>query len=501
MSLVVIGPRGSGDNWVTEAAAAASLLGDRWEAIFVVSGALESMVHAGPIILYSSPNGLWDAMNEGLAVATGEQVFFVSPAQIPDPVTASQIIAELADLVGVDAVYFDDAPIGVQPAFVKPAFSPERLRSQDYWGTMVAYRRAFLLKIGAGRAETCGAELYDLALRSSRLARSVGNSRLQLASVAQALEGSWYQGISAREAGSRFALQEHLSETGGGIVEAIGLDGGHLTRRAVVGAPLVSIVIPTGGTSAKVRGETRIMVLGAVRSITGISTYTNFEFIFVVDETTPAQVRSELRAATGSRSTFVEWAQPFSFSGKMNLGVLHAKGEFVLLLNDDVELITADWIESMLSLAQLPQAGTVGAMLYYEDDTIQHAGHAYYRLDVTHIGLGSKRGARGPSDGLLVEREVAGNSAACCLIKRELFLRAGGFSPLLPGNFNDVDLCMKVSALGYTSYWTPHAELYHFESKSRDPRVSEYEVQTTWGRWEHLFYDSDMWPTDPHQVY
>jgi GT2 family glycosyltransferase len=243
----------------------------------------------------------------------------------------------------------------------------------------------------------------------------------------------------------------------------------------------------------------RVMVVEAVRSIMNISTYRNFEFVFVVDATTPAVVQSELRAMAGERATFVQWLEPFSFSRKVNLGVLQARGEFVLILNDDVELITPDWIESMLALAQLPRAGTVGAMLYFEDDKIQHAGHAYYRLNVTHIGLNSERGAAGPFGGFLVEREVAGNTAACCMMTRELFLKAGGFSTLLPGNFNDVDLCLKISTLGYQSYWTPFAELHHFESKSRDPRVSASEVRTTWGRWEHLLYASDLWPTDPHE--
>ena len=92
-------------------------------------------------------------------------------------------------------------------------------------------------------------------------------------------------------------------------------------------------------------------------------------------------------------------------------------------------------------------------------------------------------------------------TAACSMMPRSVFFKIGGFSTLLPGNFNDVDLCMKVASLGYHSYWTPFAELYHFESKSRDPRVALYEIQTAWGRWEHLFWESKYWPEDPHTVY
>jgi GT2 family glycosyltransferase len=243
------------------------------------------------------------------------------------------------------------------------------------------------------------------------------------------------------------------------------------------------------------------MVVEAVRDVVTASTYRNFEFVVVIDEIASQSVRDELVQIAGERMRFVEWTGPFSFSRKMNVGVLHARGEYVLLLNDDVELISPGWIESLLALAQMPNAGMVGPMLYFEDDTIQHAGHAYYRNDVTHIGLHSERGASGPFDGFLLEREVAGNTGACTLMTKALYLEAGGFSHLLPGNFNDVDLCMKVLSLGYQSYWTPYVELYHFESKSRDPRVAAYEIETAWGRWQHLLWYSPMWPTDPHELF
>jgi GT2 family glycosyltransferase len=499
ISLVVIAaptPLANGARAVVPVSAS---LDKGWEVVFVSGSAVSSSADALLRRVVSSSDTLSGAMNDGISRATGEYVVFIGPDQMPNTVLAAKVFTEIAKRPKADVVYFDDAPRARTPGFIKPAFSPERLRNQDYFGDFVAYRRDFLLAIGAGRPEARGSELYDLALRSSRAAVSISNSRIQISRAAKPLEASWYPEDAVRQASTKLVLQEHLDQTGGGVVEKIGANGIHRTRRSVKGTPLVSIVIPTGGTSAVVLGMQRVMVVEAVRGIMNISTYTNFEFVFVVDATTPAGVQSELRAIAGERATFVNWSEPFSFSGKMNLGVLQARGEFVLILNDDVELITPDWIESMLALAQLPLAGTVGAMLYFEDDTIQHAGHAYYRLNVTHIGLNSERGAAGPSGGFLVEREVAGNTAACCMMTRELFLKIGGFSTLLPGNFNDVDLCMKVSTLGHQSYWTPYAELHHFESKSRDPRVSASEVRTTWGRWEHLFYDSDLWPTDPHE--
>lgn len=402
---------------------------------------------------------------------------------------------------GIDIVYGDERIDG--EIFAKPDHSPERLRSHDLLGPATIYRRTLLERIGGLRPGVEGAELYDLALRASRAAEGVAHVR----EVVSSREGGY---SAAREwAGDdrvvlesiRAVLEDHLSATGGGRVEAVDLDGFHRTSRIVDGSPLVSIVIPTRGTSAMVRGVERCMVVEAVRSVVERSSYTNVEFVIVIDDVAEEWVYDELRAIAGDAVRFVLWTRPFSFSDKMNLGVVHARGEFVLLLNDDVEVISEDWIEALLSLGQLPGAGIVGGMLYFDDDSIQHAGHAYRRLDVTHIGLHSDRGAAGPFDGFRVEREVAGNTGACALMTRSLFLEAGGFSSLLPGNFNDVDLCMKVARLGYQSYWTPRAELYHFESKSRDPRVAASEIRIAWGRWEDGFWDSPYWPTDPHIVY
>lgn len=450
----------------------------------------------------STTAGLADAVALGISAATGDFVTLLGPDDALAPGAVAAIAGGVLAEPGLDVVYTDEGATGRSPAFAKPAFSAERLRTQFYLGSATAYRRTLLAEIGGVRDGVEGAELYDLALRATRASPRVGHvGGAQCVVGAPALSELWRPEDDVVLDSTRRVLEEHLAATGGGTVESVSLGGTHRTHRAVQGSPLVSIVIPTRGDRAVVRGVDRCMVVEAVRGIVEHSTYENFEFVVVIDDVADDSVREQLVEIAGDRMRFVGWSAPFSFSGKMNLGVLHAAGEYVLLLNDDVELITPGWIEAMLALAQRPGAGLVGTMLYFDDDTIQHAGHAYYKLDVTHIGLGSERGAAGPFDGFLVEREVAGVTAACAMIATSVFLEAGGFSTLLPGNFNDVDLCMKVHALGYQSYWTPYAELYHFESKSRDPRVAAYEIRTAWGRWEHLFYDSPLWPTDPHELF
>jgi hypothetical protein len=373
---------------------------------------------------------------------------------------------------------------------MKPIFSPERLRCQFYFGDLVFYRRELFIAIGGVDSGLPGAELYDLALRATRAA--VGVEHLDRPLFMR--EGPHAELGEAALESTRVALTSHLAATGGGEVRAVNADGVHDTRRLVVGEPLISIVIPTRGVFSQVDGERRCFVIDAVRSIVDRSTYRNFELVLVVDAVAEDNVIAELEAIAGTRLHLVPWNKPFNFSQKVNLGVLHSRGEFVLLLNDDVDVISPDWLESLLALAQRPGAGMVGGMLYYADDTIQHAGHAYYKGDASHIGLDVPRGDRGPLDGYLVEREIGGVTAACAMMPMSVFHTVGGLSNLLPGNFNDVDLCMKVTWLGYEIYWTPHAELYHFESKTRDASVHAFEVDVAWGRGGFRMDDRRYWP-------
>lgn len=445
---------------------------------------------------------LEQALTIGLKLAFGRFITFLGPNDVLAPNALAVLQRASQDSPESDVLYTNEGYRSGQRPFVKPSHSPERLRSQNYWGLVSLFKRELIERIGLAGAGAEGAELYDLALRASRVAASILNVNVIGGLVGTpGISALWYPEFRQRRKATIRSLEAHLAATGGGRVEEVGEGDVFRTSRIHHGNPLVSIVIPTRGSHGLVRGVDRCMVVEAVRSVMEKSTYTNFEFVIVIDAEAAEDVRGSLRDLAGARLRFVDWSRPFSFSDKMNLGVVHARGEYLLLLNDDVELITPDWIERLLALAQLPKSGLVGAMLYFEDDTIQHAGHAYYRLDVTHIGLHSERGAAGPSNGFLVEREVAGVTAACALVSKRVFIEAGGFCSLLPGNFNDVDLCMKVASLGYQSYFTPYVELYHFESKSRDSRVAASEIRTAWGRWEHLFWDSPLWPTDPHETF
>ena len=240
-------------------------------------------------------------------------------------------------------------------------------------------------------------------------------------------------------------------------------------------------------------GDLRCMVLDAVRSVIDKSSYGTFEIIIVLDDTAPAGLANELRGID-PRVRVLGWDKPFNFSAKANYGAFCASGDLILFLNDDVEVISPGWLEALIALCQLPNSGMAGAMLYYPDGTIQHAGHVHRNGAPDHVGKGDARGSVGPGSGYVVEREVSGVTAACALVVREAFEAVGGFSLQFPINYNDVDLSLKLAMLGYATYWTPHAELFHYESMTRDALVLEYERAALRSRWAWKLDDLSRWP-------
>jgi hypothetical protein len=434
------------------------------------------------------------ALNTAILASTSDLVAILPLGTVFSPSAVESIAAYFNEHPEVDVAYADEAredSTGTVRWLRRPEFSPERLRNQFYFGDLVVYRNALVRQLEGLRHNIPGAELYDLALRAARSGATIGHIPEPLVVVDSSIPAEL---TAAEREATTVVLADHMSATGGGVVNAVSASGVADTRRPVIGNPLISIVIPTRGLYSPGSDDQHCYVLDAVKGIIEKSTYTNYELVIVIDDVADERVVEELQRLAGDRLKLVWWSEPFNFSSKVNLGALHSVGEFILLLNDDIDVITPDWLEALLALAQIPGAGMSGAMLYYEDDTIQHAGHAYWQNDAAHIAMFVPRGARGPLGGLLVEREVVGVTAACAMMPMAVYNEVGGLSSLLPGAFNDVDLCMKVTWKGYKIYWTPHAELYHFESKTRDAAVHAGEVAVTWGRWGFRMHSPEYWP-------
>jgi O-antigen biosynthesis protein len=283
---------------------------------------------------------------------------------------------------------------------------------------------------------------------------------------------------------ARRALQEHAGRVGidAEVVEQVPRGYFHLRRRHP-DPERVSIVIPTRGSSGVVWGLPRTMVVEAVRSIVERSTWPDYEIVVVADEDTDPLVLEEVVELGGGRVRVVPFDGPFHFSAKCNLGASVATGSVLVFLNDDVEVIDANWLEVLVGFVRERDVGAAGLRLLFEDGRVQHAGHVYLGGNPGHLMFGQFPDSNKNRLALSLDREVAGVTAACMAVPRDVFEQVGGFSMRYPSNYNDVDLSLKIRAAGYRIVVSAQAALYHFESVSRDPTVDPSELETLRSRW------------------
>lgn len=441
-------------------------------------------------VVHRSVNGgITVASQQALEAATGEFVVLLDHDDTLELWALGVVAAALDADPTIDYLYTDEDKLSVEGHYVepfyKPDWSPERLRAQNYCCHLSVLRRSLALDVGGFRQGFEGSQDYDIILRVTEQARTVHHLAEVLyhwRKVPQSVASDPSTKPYAFEAGQR-AVQDHCDRVGiDAVVESDEHLGTYRVRRRMPGEPLVSVVIPTRGSSGRVWGIERCFVVEAVRSLVETATYDNVEFVVVADDVTPEPVIAALRRLAGERLKLVWYDRPFNFSEKVNVGRVHATGELILVLNDDVELITPDVVEAMAPLALEPDVGSVGAKLLFSDGTLQHAGHVYTG-QASHAFFRRDGNETGPSALLAVQRECIGVTAACLMLRPEVFDSVGGFSPVYASNFNDVDFALKLRHFGYRNVWTPHARLYHFESVTRDPTVSVAEHEAINRRW------------------
>ncbi len=444
--------------------------------------------------------GIVAASNDALSLATGEFVALLDHDDLLAPGALSTMERYVRAHPDADYLYSDEDKVDAEgrhyDLFLKPDWSPERLRSHMYTGHLSVLRRSLVTEVGGFRVGFEGSQDHDLVLRVTERAREIVHVPHVLYSwavVPGSAAGSADAKPYAFEAG-RKAVEEHCGRTGIDAVVEFAVPSASIfrVRRKVRGNPLVSIVIPTRGSSAMVWGHERLFLTELIKGVLEKSTYDNLEFVVVYDLDTPEAAMKELAERCGPRLVAVPFDEPFNFSTKVNLGFARSTGDYLLILNDDMEVIDPDWIETLLALAQDPGVGVVGAKLYFSDDTIQHAGHQYDHREMYHVHYAATPGDPGYFASLLVDREASGVTGACMMLRRSVFEEVGGMTTDLPGSFNDVDFCLKVRQAGYRVVWTPWASLYHFESKSRNPEVKPGEAEFVRARW------GLEWPRDPY---
>jgi GT2 family glycosyltransferase len=257
----------------------------------------------------------------------------------------------------------------------------------------------------------------------------------------------------------------------------------------------VSVIIPSIGSRGTVHGGERVFVVDAVRSVVRTAGLP-IEVVVVAGRGMPDEVAVDLRAIDPA-VRLVGYDAEFNFSATVNLGAAHAAGRHLLLLNDDTEVISEGWLRAMVAALEpsdvCERVGAVGARLLFEDGTLQHAGHTY-RTSLDHVGFGLPGDAGGHNGLLLRRRQVAGATAACLLTPAAVYDEVGGFTTLLPGNYNDVDYCMKLRYAGYGIVYEPAATLFHYESRSRVAGVRPEEVELIQRRWQRALEDDPFTP-------
>jgi O-antigen biosynthesis protein len=448
--------------------------------------------------------GIVAASNDGLALAEGEFVVLLDHDDELHPDALRLVDAAIGDDAEVDYVYTDEDKIdegGHHGApFLKPDWSPERMRTQMYTCHLSVLRRALVEEVGGFDDRFEGSQDWDLVLRTTERARKVVHVPRVLyhwRTIATSAAAGEAVKPWAFEAGTR-AVQAHCDRIGlEAKVERDLEDQGvyHLEPR-LSREPSVSIVIPTNGQRREVRYEEIVLVENCVRSIVADSTYENYEIVVVADTATPAPVVGRLRELAGDRLRLVEFDRPFNFSDKINAGAARAEGDHLLLLNDDIEVATPDWLERMAMYSRLDGVGAVGARLLLEDGRIQHGGVNFEGGLPGHPYYGWPGDAQGYANNLKVTRNLLAVTGACLMTPRELFDRVGGLSLSFPINYNDVDYCLKLHEIGRRVVYEADVAMLHFESSSRSSDVAEWEMLKLLARWSTLT-DPDPF-SNPH---
>lgn len=475
-----------------------------------VKGVLDSYASKDERIklAYRKRNGhIAEATNTALAMACGDYVCLMDHDDLIAPNALYEFATKLNDDPSLDFIYSDedkvsfDGAIRFDPNF-KPDWSPEYLECCMYTAHFACYRTSIVKATGGFRKEFNGAQDYDFMLRFSEHMKKVEHIpkilyhwRTIPGSTASSMDNKDYVVDAAIR-----ALEEHLDRTGKlDFVRSSQYKGCFHARRQVEGAPLVSIVIPSAGRDSLIRGREIDLLVNCIGSIMEKSTYSNLEIV-VVDNSDLRH--STVEALARYPVNFVHYTEPeFNVAAKMNLGAAHASGEYLLFLNDDIEVIAPDWIEAMLSLAQRPGMGAVGAKLFFEDGTLQHVGVTFCNGLPDHIRRGYPGDEAGhffSSDG---QRNYLAVTGACVLLARQTFVEVGGFDEIFAINYNDIDLCLKIWQKGYRMAYTGQAMLYHFESRNRTREVASREIDLFLQRWANKLgrdpYYSQYFRADP----
>ena len=418
--------------------------------------------------------GIAGNTNQGFALATGEFIALLDHDDILHPCAlwyVAQAIAEQgADFVYTDEVTFEGDIDHLTVYHFKPDYMLDNLRSNNYICHLSVFSAALLAKVGGDeRAEFNGSQDYDLYLRLTEQAKKVVHIphllyywRSSPTSVASNISAKMY----CLEAAMK-ALRAHYKRVGVPVDDVTMIPntpGFYKTDYTITKPGKVSILIPSCDHASDLRT--------CVDSIYRKTTYADFEVLIIENnskEDGTFRLYEQLQKEHPDNLRVLYWkGTGFNYSALNNLGAKEATGEYLLLLNNDTEVITPRWLEEMVMYAQQERVGCVGVKLLYPDNTIQHAGIGFgYLTLAAHMHKNFPVGHPGYMGRLVYAQDVYAVTAACLMVRKSVYDEVNGLDESFAVAFNDVDFCVRVREAGYTNVFTPFAQLYHYESKSR----------------------------------
>jgi GT2 family glycosyltransferase len=421
-------------------------------------------------VSYGKENGhISYATNQAAKLATGE---FFALLDNDDELSLNALYEAVKVLNAhpeTDLLYSDEDKLELDGTRVEPYFKPdwssEFFMSTNYLSHLIVGRMDIFHAIGGYRIGYEGSQDYDLLLRFIEKAREIRHISKILyhwrkipGSTADRPDSKNY----AYEAAQK-AIRDSLERSGIAAEVSILTPGFYRAKRTLLGNPKVSIIVPFRDQCAVLRR--------CIESILEKTTYQNYEVLLVDNQSSEDDTLAYMKEIEGMQDTrlrVLRYNKPFNFSAINNFAAKQATGEYFLLLNNDTEVITGEWLSAMLEYARQENVGAVGAKLWYPNDTIQHAGvimgisiagHAFKAFPKEHPGYFNM---------LNVAREYSAVTGACLLTRKSLFDELGGLNEQeLAVAYNDVDYCLRVREAGYKVIYTPFAELYHYESLSR----------------------------------
>lgn len=432
------------------------------------------------------------ASNDGLAVAKGDYIALLDHDDLLHREALNAVALTLLANPDANILYSDEDKVDEQGDFeqahFKPKWNPDLLYSHNYICHLGVYKKSLIDEVGGFNLGVEGSQDYDLLLRAVKQCQEQGIIHIPYVLYHWRIS----EGSTALSAGEKSytddaglkALQVNFAEDKGVTVEA-GLLGNTYKVNWPIPAerPLVSIIIPTKNGEA--------LVKQCLDSLFTLTSYQNFEVLLVDNQSDNPQALAFFDSlALDKKVRLLNYDKAFNYSVINNYAVKQAKGSIIVLMNNDIEIISADWLSEMVSQVSREEIGCVGAKLYYpakgseffdkqsKIGTIQHAGvitgiggvagHAHKYFPASHPGYFKR---------LKITQNFSAVTAACLAVRKNVFEQAGGLNEKdLTIAFNDVDFCLKVQQLGYRNLWTPYAEMIHHESFSRGAEDSPEKV-------------------------